>query len=122
MKKLFFITTVIIAIMTTSCSKTEDFFDPKDLAGTTWRCSDFSSSYTANNYEYEEYKFISTTQNETWLKSKNASAKKIATTKYTVKDKTITIFYGDNSSITGNIDNKTMTFTISGGTYTFKKQ
>ena len=122
MKKLIFITMAIIAVMTTSCSETEDFSDPKNLVGTTWSCGVFPSGQGLEDYEYIELKFISTTQLEVWGKEKNANAQKTNYTyTYSINNKTITITYSEGVLV-GTIDNNSMTLTESGYTLIFTKK
>jgi len=123
MKKLIFITMTIIAIMTTSCSKTEDFSDPKNLVGTTWRCSNFTNADEANTYDYYELNFVSTTQVEEWDKKKNANATKEEAYSYSINGNAITLSIDAASfKSVGTIDKKTMSFTANGNTFVFTKQ
>ena len=123
MKPMIFITLAFIAILTNSCS--EDFTDPKALSGTTWRCSTISEeSGFSGEYEYFELKFISTSIVEVWNKPINDNLyKSDVDAAYTISNKTITItMSGSSNTLTGIIDNKTMTIISSDYTLVFTKQ
>ena len=120
MKKLIFISLAIIALMSLSCN--DDYTNPAKLSGTTWRCSTFTDATMSSEYDYFEFRFTSTTALEVWNKTKNGTATKVDNVySYTIKDKTITISYGNNSD-TGTIDKTTMTVTSDGTTLVFTKQ
>lgn len=126
MKKLFFITFALIAISTISCTKTDsvlDYTDPKVLAGTTWRASDFSDSnnpgYFSNVVVYIELRFTSTTYVELWAYDKS----------YGLHQEGVGVNYaivGNNislpGSITGTINGTKMKMNFEGNICTLVKQ
>lgn len=122
MKKLIFISLVIITIFSVSC--TEDFTNPKTLSGTTWRCSSFAEDdWMKNEYEYVEMRFISTTQIEGWAKWIDGDLSKSGIANYTISGNTITfISEPSNTTETGTIDKEKMTINESGHILVFIKQ
>lgn len=110
---------VMFLILLSSC--TEDFTNPKVLSGTVWRCTTFTDSNMATEFDYVELKFISTSEVEGWNKPKNGTPTKPgATATYSIKDKTITITTG-TETLTGIIDNKSIILTEGEVSLTFIK-
>lgn len=108
MKRLIFITLIITAIISISC--TDDYTDPKTLSGTTWRCSTFNEGdWMKNEYEYIEFRFISTTEVEGWAKWIDGDLSKTGTTGYTISGNTITLNSASSDlTVKGTIEKKTM--------------
>jgi len=118
---MIFVTLALVAIMSISC--TDDFTNPKNLNGTTWRCSTFPVTEMSMIVEYIEVKFTSTTTGKSYYKMKNEDATKLDTFTYTiVGDKITIISEGKTSPGVGTIDKKTMTFIQDGVTLVFTKQ
>jgi hypothetical protein len=117
MKKILFITVAITTILFVSCSKEEDYTNPENLFGTTWKCKTGLGSET----EYASLKFISTSSVEGWSKQISEDEIKDWTGTYIIFIKTITVNYG-TESFTGTIEGTNMNVVIDGVPYLFKKQ
>lgn len=108
MKKQFILIVAIIAIMTFSC--TDDFKNPKNLVGTTWRCSEFANVSARSAYNYMEVKFISETGFETWVNlRKNGETKFSEHYNYSIKGNKLTTI---ELSMGGTIEKDKMYLTI----------
>lgn len=120
MKKLLFITLTLMVFLLSSCKKNEDFTNPANLTGTSWKSDNMG---TTSAPDYMMLKFISKTTVEVWFKSYgDATFTMDSSGIYTISGNSITIDIGDGHPTTGGIDGNTMTFVENGETIKFTKQ
>lgn len=121
MKYLFLSTIVLATVLTISCSKDEidDFTNPENLSGTSWKCS--SVDIWDESLEYALLIFTSKTAVEGWTKNTDQAAQKDWTGSFTISNDRISISYEDDS-LTGIIEGEKMDITIDGETFIFYKQ
>lgn len=120
MEKLFFITLTLMVFFLSSCKKNEDFSNPANLAGTSWKSDNVGTSAEP---DYIMLKFISKTTVEVWFKYNGETTFTMDSSGiYTISGSSITVDIGDGYPITGAIDGNTMTFVDNGETIKFTKQ
>ena len=109
------------AMLAISCA---DYVSTNALpsSASVWRSTNFSDSSLSATFEYYEFRFISDSSLELWVKrTVNSSPEKVNQTyTYTIKDKIISIVY-NNMTTTGTIDNAKITVTEDGTTLEFAK-
>lgn len=122
MKKSLFLFTLIL--LNFSC--TEDFTNPSNLVGTTWKATDFSHISAMNNYEYFYFKFSSTTNVQGFIKIKDSSNElNTSPSTYSISGKTISLFIDGDLTNTGTINGNNMKIyssEVSGEYIIFTKQ
>jgi len=113
---------IVMLFVVLSCSRDDDFTNPKNLSGTTWKCS--SNTGFAVDIEYALLKFNSTTIVEGWTKYKDKNEQKDWTGSFTISDKKIIIDTGDDKeTFTGAITGTEMNLTITDNVaFVFVKQ
>jgi hypothetical protein len=129
LRKLFPLMIAVVAMMTFSCS--EDYTDPNNLKGTTWRCTSLPAVYAVFEIEYTELKFTTTKEVEQWTKSKSeaAATKSDDLMTYTTSKNSITITktstFMDKTTTTtetGTIKDKTITVKVGEETFVYTKK
>lgn len=109
----------IASIFTLSCTK-EDFTDPDNLVGTSWRCTS-GPYFDDEEILYETIIFTSTSEIEIWYKYTDGEEEYGGDAMYTIDGNEITI-NADYELITGEINGKRMTLIADGDRYVFVKQ
>jgi len=121
MKKITFIILVLLAMLAISCA---DDVSTSTLPSSTgvWRSTNFADSNLSATFEYYEFRFISDSSLELWVKrTANSIPEKVNQTySYTMKDKIISINY-NNVITNGTIDKTKITVTENGTTIEFVK-
>ena len=121
MKKITFIILVLLTMLAISCA---DDVSTSALPSSTgvWRSTNFADSSLSATFEYYEFRFISSSSLELWVKRTASSIpeKVNQTYTYTLKDKIISIEY-NNVITTGTVDKAKITVTEDGTTIEFKK-
>jgi hypothetical protein len=119
MKKILFITIILMIFLLSSCKKDASVTDPLNLSGTSW-LSD--NTGTSSQPEYVMLKFTSKTTVEIWGKLFGESTfTKGFTGTYAISANQITLNFADGT-IKGTIDGNTMTYIDNGDTTKFTKQ
>ena len=112
---------MLVALLSSSCSKDDDYTDPKNLSGTEWKYI-----LPQDEWEDEEYhllKFVSTTKFEFWIKYvDNTELEKETTGLYSVSGNNIALDYGGDYLETGIIEGNTLSFSYDGEVLVFRKQ
>ena len=121
MKKITFIILVLLAVLASSCA---DDVSTSALPSSTgvWRSTNFADSSLTATFEYYEFRFVTDSSLELWVKrTANSSPEKVNQTyTYTIKDKIISINY-NNVIANGTIDKTKITVTEDGTTIEFAK-
>jgi len=116
---------VLIAILSLGVSAcTEDFTNPANLVGTTWKATDVSKTVMASEFDYMSLKFTSKTNVDSYYKLKTETSETSGgSATYSISGKTITFTNpGGTSGGSGTIDGKTLTLTQEGVSLVFTKQ
>lgn len=108
------------ALMTISCADESSMQPSKSI--TAWRSTGFSDSTMSTSFEYYEFRIISDSSMELWVKrTSNEKAEKVNQNyRYTLKDNVISIV-SNEVICKGTIDNSLMRITENGITLNFKK-
>jgi hypothetical protein len=120
MKKIIFITLTLLAILTMSCAD-ESAIQPSKST-TVWRSTGFTDSTMSASFEYYEFRIISDSSMELWVKrTTNENAEKVNQNyRYTLKDNVISI-ESNEVVCKGSIDKSLMSITENGITLDFIK-
>ena len=121
MKKITFIILILLAVLASSCA--DDVLSSALPSSTSvWRSTNLADSSLSVTFEYYEFRFISDTSLELWVKrtANNSPEKVNQTYTYTLKDKILSINY-NNVLTTGTIDKTKITVTENGTTIEFAK-
>lgn len=121
MRNLFLLTIALATALTISCSKDEidDYTNPENLSGTSWKCS--SVNTWDESLEYALLVFTSKTTVEGWTKTTDQAVQKDWTGSFTISNDRISISFEDDS-ITGTIEAEKMNLTIDGELFIFYKE
>ena len=121
MKKIAFIILILLAMLASSCA---DEVSTSALPSSTsvWRSTNLADGSLSATFEYYEFRFISSSTLEIWVKrTANSSPEKVNETyTYTIKDKIISIAY-NNVITTGTIDKAKISVTEDGSTIELAK-
>jgi ABC-type molybdate transport system substrate-binding protein len=121
MKKITFIILVLLAVLASSCAEDVSTSALPSSTGV-WRSTNFADSSLSATFEYYEFRFVTDSSLELWVKrTANSSPEKVNQTyTYTMKDNILSINY-NNVITTGTIDKTKITVTEDGTTIEFVK-
>jgi len=121
MKKIAFIILILLAMLASSCAD-EVSMSALPSSTSVWRSTILADSSLSATFEYYEFRFISSSTLEIWVKrTANSSPEKVNETyTYTIKDKIISIAY-NNVITTGTIDKAKISVTEDGSTIELAK-
>jgi len=110
----------MLALLSTSCADESE--QPSSKSTTVWRSTGFSDSTMSASFEYYEFRIISDTSIELWVKrTTNENAEKVNQNyRYTMKDNVISIV-SNEVICTGTLDKSVMSITENGVTLDFIK-
>jgi hypothetical protein len=120
MKKITFIIMVLSAMLTISCS--EEISNSPAPSTTVWRSTTFNDSNLTAVFDYYEFRFVSPSSLELWVKrTESSNPEKVNQTyTYAIKDNTLSITYNEMTTI-GTIDKTKIRVTEAGATMEFVK-
>ena len=120
MKKSIYFTFALLAILSVSCA--DESSQSSLQTASVWRSTNFTDTTLSTEFDYYEFRFVSSSTLELWVKSKaNETPEKVNQTyTYAIKDNSISIVYNDVKS-TGTIDNTTMNVSEDGISLKFVK-
>jgi hypothetical protein len=120
MKKITFVITALLAMLTISC--TEQISNSTVPSATVWRSTTFIDSSLTAVLEYYEFRFVSPSTLELWVKrTENSNPEKVNQAyTYTTKGNILSISYNDVTA-TGTIDKTKIRVTEDGTTLEFVK-